>query len=125
MYHSSSSSNKHADRYRYCPYRRSDRGYFPNDFKKEKAPNFDGEMKKSQDVEAWVLGMKKFFKLHDYSENMKARVATFSLKGKTNIWWEDVKNVRGIYGEYLTSNEFERLFKKKYLSERYFDDMAK
>ena len=42
-------------------------------------------MKKSQDANAWFLGMRKFFKLHDYSENMKARVATFSLKGKANI----------------------------------------
>jgi len=41
--------------------------------------------------------MRKFFRLHDYSENMKARVATFSLKGKADIWWEDVKNVTCIH----------------------------
>jgi len=29
--------------------------------KKEKTPSFDGEMKKSQDVEAWLLAMKRFF----------------------------------------------------------------
>lgn len=66
--------------------------------------------------------MKKFFRLHDYSENMKSRVATFSLKGKAYIWWEDVKNVRDIYEEDLTWSEFGRLFKKKYLLERSFDD---
>lgn len=66
--------------------------------------------------------MRKIFKLHDYSKNMKARVATFSLKGKEDIWWEDVKNVSHIHEKYLTWNEFERLFKKKYLLERYFDD---
>jgi len=32
-------------------------------FKKENPPPFDGEMKKSQDLEAWLLGMNKFFKL--------------------------------------------------------------
>lgn len=53
-------------------------------------------MKKSQDVEAWMLGMNKFFILHEYLENMKVRIATFSLKGNPNIWWEDVKNVRGL-----------------------------
>jgi len=53
-------------------------------------------MKKSWDAEAWFLGMNKFFQLHDYSENMKVRITTFSLKGKADIWWEDVKNVRGI-----------------------------
>ena len=56
---------------------------------------------------------------------MKFKIATFSLKGKTNIWWEYIKNVRGIQEEKLTWNEFERLFRKKYLSERYYDDRAK
>jgi len=82
-------------------------------------------MKKSHDVEAWLLGMRKFFRLHDYSENMKAKIATFSLKGKADIWLEDVKNVKGIHEDDLTWHEFERLFKKKYLSKIYFDDIAK
>ena len=51
--------------------------------------------------------MRKFFKLHGYSENMKARVATFSHKGKADIWWEDVKNVRCIHEEDFTWSEFE------------------
>jgi len=59
-------------------------------------------MKKPQDAEAWFLGMRKFFRLHDYLENMKAKVATFSLKGKADIWWEDMKNVRCIHEENLT-----------------------
>jgi len=66
--------------------------------------------------------MREFFKLHDYSGNMKARVATFSIKGKEDIWWEDVKNVRCIHEEDLTWSE---LFKKKYLSQTYFDDRVK
>lgn len=69
--------------------------------------------------------MMKFFRLHDYSKNIKARVATFSLKGKANIWWEAVKNIRCIHEKDLTWSEFERLFKKKYLLERYFDDRVK
>jgi len=56
---------------------------------------------------------------------MKARVATFNLKGKTNIWWEYVKNLIYIHEEYLTCIEFERLFRKNYLSDRYFDDRGK
>lgn len=46
-YHSNSDSNRHNDRYCYHPYRRSDRGYFPNEFKKENPPTFDGEVMKS------------------------------------------------------------------------------
>jgi len=82
-------------------------------------------MKKSHDVEAWFLGMRKFFIFHDYSENMKEKITTISLKHKVDIWWEDVQNVKGIHEDDLTWHEFERLFKKKYLSKRYFDDTTK
>jgi len=33
---------------------------------------------------------------------MKVFIANFSLKGKEDIWWEDVKNVEGIREEELT-----------------------
>jgi len=56
---------------------------------------------------------------------MKPIIDTFSLKGKVKILCEDVNNVRGIRGEELTWREFERLFRKKYLSNRYYDDRAK
>lgn len=56
---------------------------------------------------------------------MKYRVATFSLKGKVDIWLEYVKNVRCIHEEDFSWSVFKRLFKNKYLSERYFDDRAK
>ena len=85
----------------------------PYEFKKVNLPTFDGEIKKSKDVEAWFLSMKKFLRLNGYSENMRARVATFNLKGKANIWWGDVKNVRGIHEEDFIWNEFENLFKRK------------
>ena len=82
-------------------------------------------MKKSLDSEAWLLGMNNFFTLHDYSVNMKARIATFSLRVKAYIWWEDINNVKYIYEEELTWSEFERLFRKRYLSEIYCDDREK
>jgi len=56
---------------------------------------------------------------------MKEKITTFSLKGKVDIWWEDVKNVKGIHEEYLNWHAFKRLFKKKYLFERYCDDRDK
>lgn len=56
---------------------------------------------------------------------MKAIITTFSLKGKVDIWWEDVKNVQGIYEEYFTWNELERLLRKKNLSKRYNDGREK
>lgn len=72
-----------------------------------------------------MLGMKKLFKLHNYSENMKAKISTFNLKGKLYIWLEYVKNVKGIWEEELIWDEFKRHLKKKYLSERYYDDRDK
>jgi hypothetical protein len=37
--------------------------------KKFKPPTFDGENKKDEDVETWLLGMKKYFQLHNYSSH--------------------------------------------------------
>jgi len=56
--------------------------------------------------------MRKFFRLHDYSNNMKSRIDTFSLKGKTYIWWEDMNNFIGIHEEEFAWSEFERLLKE-------------
>jgi len=82
MYYSSFGSDKYRGHHPYHPYKRSDRGYFPYEFKKENPPTFDEEVKKTQDVEAYLLGMNKFLRLQDYSENMKVRIDTFSIKGK-------------------------------------------
>ena len=112
----------HSHHHHHHHQRRKEKYYIPKEFKKSNPPTFDGDMKKYEDAEAWFLGMKKFFRFHNYSENMKAKITTFSLKGKTNIWWEDVNNVKGIREEELIWDEFERLFKKKYLFERYYDD---
>jgi len=72
-----------------------------------------------------MLGMNKFFEMHDYIEKMKAKIANFSLKGKADIWWEYVKCVRGIKTKELSWHEFKRIFRKKYLSKRYYDGKVK
>ena len=45
-FYSSYGSNRHYDLHCYHPYRRSDRGYFLDEFKKEKPPTFDEYFKK-------------------------------------------------------------------------------
>ena len=87
--------------------------------------NFDGELKNPEDVEAWILGMNNFFKLHEYTKNMKARITIFILKGKENILWEDVKSIRYIRKKELSWHEFKRLFRNKYLLKRYYDNKEK
>ena len=59
-----------------------------DEFKKEKRPTFDGEIKTGQEAEAWLLGIKKYFQVHNYSGNMKARVSIFNMNGRASIWWE-------------------------------------
>ena len=123
FYSSFGSNRKHGH---HCchPYKRSDRGQFPNKFKKVKPPTFDGELKKPKDAEAWLIVMNKFFELHEYTGNMKARIIIFNLKGKVDIWREDVKQVRDINIENLSWHEFKRLFKNKYFSKRYYNNKA-
>ena len=50
-----------------------------------KPPTFDGE-KSGEVVEMWLRKMKKYMKLHDYSDNQEARISIFNLKGKPYRW---------------------------------------
>jgi hypothetical protein len=43
------------------------------------------------------------------------------LNGKSSIWWEDLRNVKGIYEKELSWVNFKKFFKKKYLSKRDYD----
>jgi hypothetical protein len=80
---------------------------------------------KVEEAEAWLLELKKYFRVHDFSENLKARVATFNLIRKASICWEDLKNVKGVCEEDLSWKQFEKYFWKKYLSKKYFDEKTK
>jgi hypothetical protein len=57
------------------------------EFKKAKPPSFNGEIKRGEEAKAWLLGLKNYFRVHDFLENLKALVATFNLNGKASIWW--------------------------------------
>jgi len=51
---------------------------------------------------------------------MKDWIYIFSLKGKEDIWWENVKCVRGINVGEPNWHEFKRFFRNKHLSKRYY-----
>ena len=55
---------------------------------KIKPPIFYHENKRGEDVESWLLGMRKYFQLYQYSPNIEARIAIYHLKGKTSMWWD-------------------------------------
>jgi len=76
--------------------RKHPKSHEPEEFKKYNPPTFYGDIKKGDEAEAWILGLKMYFKVHDY-ENLKARIAILNLNGKASIWWEDLRNVKGIH----------------------------
>jgi hypothetical protein len=83
-----------------------------------KPPTFDGEIKKGEEEKVWLLGLKRYFRAHDYSKNLRARITVFNLNGKISIWWEDLMNVKGIHENDLSWKQFDKYFKKKYLSKK-------
>jgi hypothetical protein len=88
--------------------RKHSKSHDPEDFKKEKTTTFDGEIKNGEEAEVWILGLKKYLRVHDYFENLKARITIFNLNGKASIWWEDLRNVKGIHEKDLSWKKFEK-----------------
>ena len=67
-----------------------------DEFKKARLHIFNGEVKTGQEAEAWLLGIRKYFQVQDYSRNMKAQVSIFNLTGTASIWWEHFRQVKKI-----------------------------
>ena len=57
---------------------------------------FNGEIEKGEEEESWLYGMKKYFQIYNYSNELKAKMAIFNMTGKKDIWWEDIKKFKGI-----------------------------
>jgi hypothetical protein len=68
------------------------RGFGMDELKGEmnniKPPTFDGEHKKEEDVETWLLGMRKYFQLQNYSSHAEGRIVMYQLKEKASMWWD-------------------------------------
>jgi hypothetical protein len=92
---------------------------------KIKPPTFDGEHKKDEDEETWLLGMRKYFQLHNYSSHAEGRISIYQLKGKESMWWDHLVQVQHIKEKSVTWREFKRYFEKKYLTKRYYDKKMK
>jgi hypothetical protein len=57
---------------------------------KIKPPTFDGENKKYEDAETWMLRMRKYFQLHKYSSHAEGRISIYQLKEKASMWWDQL-----------------------------------
>ena len=52
-------------------------------------------------------------------------MAIYNLSGKAGIWWQDLKRVKGIKEKNVNWSTFKRHFKKKIMSEQYYEERAK
>ena len=59
--------------------------HLEGEFKKVKPTNFDGESTTGEEVEAWMLDIKKYFQIYNYSNNVKVRMQIYNLKGNASI----------------------------------------
>jgi hypothetical protein len=92
---------------------------------KIKPPTFYGEHKKDQDIDTWLLGMRKYFQLQNYSSHAEGRISIYQLKGKASIWWDQLMQVQCLKEKNLTWKEFKKHFEKKYLAKRYYHKKMK
>jgi hypothetical protein len=106
-------------------HQKSGKDELKGEMKKIKPPMFDGEHKKEEDAETWLLGMKKYFQLQNYSTHAEGRIAMYQLKGKACMWWDQFVQVQRIREKDVTWKDFKRYFEKKYLTNRYYDRKIK
>jgi hypothetical protein len=92
---------------------------------KIKPPTFDGEHKKDEDAETWLMGMRKYFHLHNYSSHEEGTISIYQLKGKASMWWDHLVQVHHIKEKSVTWKEFKNYFENKYLTKRYYDKKMK
>jgi hypothetical protein len=95
--------------------------HLEGEFKKIKPTTFDGESRTGEEAEAWLLDIKKYLQIYNYSSNMKVRMAIYNLKGKAIIWWQDLKLAKGLKEKQLEWFDFKKYFKKQYLSKSYYE----
>jgi hypothetical protein len=88
---------------------------------KLKPPSFDAEGEREDDVEAWLLGLRRYFQLHNNSSNLEAKISTYHLHGKAAMWWDQVKQVEHVNESRITWNQFKKYLEKEYLSEHFYD----
>ena len=73
-----------------------------------KPTNFDGEVNQGEDAEAWLIGLRKFLQLHQYTPNMEARAAIYHLQGKASIWWDQLVKLKEIDEDKISWRKFKK-----------------
>ena len=47
----------------------------------------NGEIEKEEEAEAWLSGMKRYFQIYNYSDELKAKMTIYNMEKKVDIWW--------------------------------------
>ena len=94
-------------------------------FRKIRVPTYEGEMNTGKKFEEWFSGMNKYFRVHKYSSEMKARLSIYNLNGKAARWWRDLKHTKKEEVREICWKKFHNIFREKYMSERFFDRKVK
>jgi hypothetical protein len=95
------------------------------DLRKLKPPSFEGEREKEDDFEAWFLGLRRYFQLHNYLSNLEAKIPTYHLHKKAAMWWDQLKQVEHVNESRITWKKFKKYFYKEYLSEHFYNNKMK
>jgi hypothetical protein len=61
-----------------------------------KPPTFDGENKMGEDAKVWLLGIRNYFQLHNYSFNLEAKIYIYHLQANASMWWDQLKKAQQI-----------------------------
>ena len=80
--YSSDSSDRSAHTSKCKPYEE-----LAGEFRKIRPPTFNGKVEKGEEAEAWLSGMKKYFRIYNYSNKLKARMVIYNLTEKADILW--------------------------------------
>jgi hypothetical protein len=88
--------------------RRHELDSLQGELRKLKPPSFDGDREREYDVKAWLLGLRMYFQLHNYSSNLEAIIATYHLHGKVVMWWDELSQVEHINERRITWKQFKK-----------------
>jgi len=89
------------------------------ELEKIKPQTFNGEHGKGEEVEAWLLEMKKYLQLHDYPSMVESRMETYHLQGKVAICWDQLKQSNHLDKKQISWRQFKGYFQEKYVFEHY------
>ena len=69
--------------------------------------------------------MRKYFRVYNYSREIKSHLAIYNVNGKVARWWRDLKNTKKDEVREIRWSNFHKTFQEKYMLERFFDRKVK